>query len=960
MTTSSPTYRRRRPAMLLTLLAVLAGAAPAGAQNAAIESWSPPGQIRSTDVRLRDASAVMADYFDSAVPEQWSLIKSQNAIYARFGNSSATIIPQASVTVTAEYAEADSAIAPANLAAEAAAVAPGDWHAYGSYVMNLEILPADPPGFGLLPGSYYPTVREVGFPSRYRIACSVDCAQPLPTSFFLRATLTTTFADSNSTDDVALAYYDLAAGVPPSDVVILHDVSGSMSGQLAAAQQRAKMFVDLLNAGDRIGVVAFSTQFAGGASQEYSLHPIATSDPSDVAKTNAKLAIDGFSASGATPMGAGVLEAQSTLHAGGAPFPANRAIVMLTDGMENQNPRLDDPVGPPPYPIFNDPAPPPTGLDFDPDGPIALYPLWFGPVSNWGLLLLQTIITEVDSGKVVDQPADDLALAEAYLMIRGILVSDDIYAIHRGETGDGYEGSIFVDTVTRELILALAWQSFDRDLDVAVQPPGAAGWQAAAPLAHSVARDGLYVVYRFTAPATGQWRYRVAAGPQFTDGQEMLVAEHDLVVATHARFAATGREASGRGREPYVLSALADQVEVLLQSSVADSSVAAGEPLVIEARLSRAGQPVAGATVRAAIRVPDAALGTLLAQHRGQLQTPPQTGLAPDQTRAAGIARELGELLGNDRLFSYGDATVTLTDDDGDGTYTGRFDDTRVAGTYAITITAEGAASSAGDTFRREHRHSAVVSLGAIDPGRSTVRFDRLDRVGPEGESFWQVVVVPVDVHGNYLSPSYASRIEVEATSGRWLGALVDHEDGTYSRTLMLDRGAASRITVTAFGDTVVRDRALTPGAATGGPYQFSLHAGTAIPSGGADRVLDPGAAFVLDFGYRLGHRLTVLGLAGFYDLPRTGAGSETVLELSANLRRRLTGGVLAPYVQGGPGAYRAFGGWELGGNLGLGLTYSASPATDLEGGVDYHDVFSSGDDDLQFWTVHAGFAIRF
>jgi len=741
--------------IILLFLPVLVDAVQA--QNVTIYSWTLPGSVRSADVRIRHTSTVLGDLFDAAVPEIISLIKSENAIYARFYNNSYQIIPDGAVTVTAEYAETDPGIAPGDLVSTATGIT--SWKMIGSYVMDLEIIASDPPGYGLLPGSSYPTIREVGMPSRYQILCSSDCDKPLPTSFILKVSLNLT-GDTDTDDNVAYSYYDFTAGAVPTDVVILHDVSGSMLGELPAAKERAKMFVDLLNKGDRVGVVAFSTQFTGDTQIKASLNTITSIYPTDAAKTFAKTGIDSFIASGATPMGSGVIKAQEVLNAS-PPYSSNRAIVMLTDGKENQDPRLKNP---PTYPIL-------TGLNTDVNGAIALYPLWFGTVSHWGKTLLEDIITHVNKGKVVEQPDDDLKLAEAYLMIRGILTSDDIYAIHRGTSGDGYERAIYIDTVTDELILTAAWQTFERDLDISVLPPGASSWQSASSLAASTSRGQIYVVQRFQNPQSGQWRYRLSRAPK---------------------------------GEPYVLAAVSDKVEILMQSSLADASISAGDPLIINAKLSRNGKPVSGATVQATVAVPEKALGTILHDYRDRLKTPWPPDPASEVTRAPGIIKKLKEFLGSDQIFTFKPKTVVLKDDDGDGTYTCSFKETKVAGTYRVKINAEGVSKTTGEKFRREHHHAAVVSLGKINPKRSIVKTALHDRVGGErGYNIWRVNVIPVDVYGNFIDPGYSSQIHLETTRGKWSNKLVDNEDGSYTRFLQLETGKKAQIAVTAFGKSL-------------------------------------------------------------------------------------------------------------------------------------------------------------
>lgn len=898
--------------VLIIVLPLLALVEAVQAQNVTIYSWTPPGSVRSEDVRIRHTSTTLSDLFDAGIPEVISLIKSENAIYARFHNNSEglDIIPDGAVTVTAEYAEEEPGIAPGNLASTAAAIT--SWNTIGSYVMDLEILPIDPPGYGLLPGSSYPTSREVGIPSRYQILCSSNCDKPLPTAFFLRVSLSLA-GDTNPDDNVAYSYYDLTEGAPPADVVILHDVSGSMIGELPAAKERAKMFVDLLNKGDRVGVVAFSTQFTGYTQIKASLGTITTIYPTDDVKTFAKNGIDSFTASGATPMGSGVLKAQEVLNAVSPPYPSKRAIVMLTDGKENRDPRLQDP---PTYPIL-------TGLNTDANGSIALYPLWFGTMSHWGKTLLEDIINHVDKGKVVDQPDDDLKLAEAYLLIRGILASDDIYAIHRGTSGDGYEGAINVDAVTNELILTTAWKTFQRDLDISVLPPGSSSWQCASSLAASTSRGQLYVVQRFQNPQSGQWRYRLSRTPK---------------------------------GEPYVLAAIADKVEILMQSSLADATVAAGEPLIINAKFSRNGKPVSGGTVQATVAVPEKSLGTILHDYRDRLKTPWPPDPASEVTRAPGIIKELKEFLGSDQIFTYEPKTVVLRDDDGDGTYTGSFKETQVAGTYRVRITAKGVSKTTGERFRREHRHAAVVSLGRIDPDRSIIEIALQNRVGERGATIWRVNVIPVDVYGNFVDPGYSGRIHVKATGGKWLRELIDNEDGSYTRFLQLEAGETAQIVVTAFGKSLPKRDVTEEGPKK---WQVSLHAGAVYPTGSLNDDIDSGASFTLDLGYRFQPRLTALFLLGTHEFSEERGGTERVWQLSANLRAHLSNTGLSPYIQGGAGVYKIFHDWEGGLNIGAGLIYPASTQIDIEGGVDLNNIFLGGDD-AQFWRAQIGFSIRF
>lgn len=121
----------------------------------------------------------------------------------------------------------------------------------------------------------------------------------------------------------------------PIDVVLVIDRSGSMSGnKLWVAKQSAKMFVDLMRPGDKVGVVAFGSS----ASVVYPLQEILATG-TDI-KGEAKNAIDALTASGGTSMGAGLQLGQLQLNTNGQSDPI-RLMLLLSDGVENGSPTAD-------------------------------------------------------------------------------------------------------------------------------------------------------------------------------------------------------------------------------------------------------------------------------------------------------------------------------------------------------------------------------------------------------------------------------------------------------------------------------------------------------------------------------------------------------------------------------------------------------------------------------------------
>src|SRR5690606_20375049 len=120
------------------------------------------------------------------------------------------------------------------------------------------------------------------------------------------------------------------------------DRSGSMSssGKLEAAQQAASVFVDLLDEGDAIGIASFSSD----SSVNYGLTTIppdaSVMPPNSTVRQQAQFAIGGLTAGGSTSIGAGVQAADGLLD--GADPQTVRAMIVLTDGMQNTDPEPID------------------------------------------------------------------------------------------------------------------------------------------------------------------------------------------------------------------------------------------------------------------------------------------------------------------------------------------------------------------------------------------------------------------------------------------------------------------------------------------------------------------------------------------------------------------------------------------------------------------------------------------
>lgn len=126
-----------------------------------------------------------------------------------------------------------------------------------------------------------------------------------------------------------------------ADRAIILDHSGSMSDydKMAAAQNAARLFVDQSLIGDRVAVVGFSTN----ASTPYTIHEV-SNNPAQPELTAAKTAIDSFVPTDWTAIGKGLLAGQTEVTKAPADFSIYDVLVLLSDGMENENPLYDTPA----------------------------------------------------------------------------------------------------------------------------------------------------------------------------------------------------------------------------------------------------------------------------------------------------------------------------------------------------------------------------------------------------------------------------------------------------------------------------------------------------------------------------------------------------------------------------------------------------------------------------------------
>jgi len=117
----------------------------------------------------------------------------------------------------------------------------------------------------------------------------------------------------------------------PVTTMLVIDISGSMdkNDKISAAKEAAKAYINGMRAGDQAGLITYDTQV-------YTVQPV-TSDTAALI-----VAIDGLQTGSDTAMYNALIEAENALES----VSGRKAIIVLTDGMDNQSSStVDDVIG---------------------------------------------------------------------------------------------------------------------------------------------------------------------------------------------------------------------------------------------------------------------------------------------------------------------------------------------------------------------------------------------------------------------------------------------------------------------------------------------------------------------------------------------------------------------------------------------------------------------------------------
>ncbi|KAH8889104.1 hypothetical protein GQ53DRAFT_825865 [Thozetella sp. PMI_491] len=581
------------------------------------------------------------------------------------------------------------------------------------------------------------------------------------------------------------------------DVMVVFDRSGSMiemdatgRSKIEVARDAVSLFVQLVRAGaggNKIGFVSFNT---------FASSPVdfALADATDTNK--AKLIgtapyssgiVGGLKPSGSTSIGDGLEKAIGQFATGGSVNP--RAILLMTDGMENT------------FPLISDAE---QGLS---DNNIAVHAVGFGAATNLDGVKLSQLATR--HGGLYSAAETGVALMKFFSLAfgnifeTGILQDPDQVLPAGAPLAQPVEFRVCKeDAVT----LAVGWDldiSRGGDLRVNVTTPsghvigglspnveeqGGRAWAfLRGPLPYNDEQEGRwnYTVYRIPLPPVSRFRALLRAF------KRLVLRDVPPALTYFVNVIPTGGPTLRVAPDPETNRTFyytGDRINPLVYFGFAD------------------GTWIDEANVQLTMGTPNVSVGTILAS----------TGLHAPDTNVSGDTIPAAQQTLKDLGIAVGLLEQSFPLDNGAEGSGGYLEPTGVYGRMLNnSLVVEGdfffhaVASSLGDddcVYTREVLWSVHVGIG-IDAAFTDVTLANRGS-GSGGQSIGVAVVTPKDRYGNYLGPGRSADVTWEGVGSAVVtGAVVDNNNGLYSVPISWNSSAPPGLVMTQPGRSPVSIR---------------------------------------------------------------------------------------------------------------------------------------------------------
>ena len=728
------------------------------------------------------------------------------------------------------------------------------------------------------------------------------------------------------------------------DVMQVLDRSGSMRGLAAEGMPETKVevlrdassqFVQMMkpDVGNRLGLALFNEDNVRFEPYGHTqLQELTTARATRLVET----IIPTIPAGGNTSVGDGLLEAVNQFTALGEIPEHDRAILLVTDGKENESEWIDD--------VIDD--------EVLQDNEIAVYPLGLG--YGYGVDEQKLIELADSTGGSYRITADPIVFRRFFIEILAGAVDWDVVLGADGDSDDFADADADDSEISEKVKITkdqqLAtftayWQGADDAMMFVLKTPS--NKEINLKTMNSgvrIAKEPNYIIYQLQFPLAGEF-----AGEW--EGEWTLEVES----VTNQSF-------------QYGLSAFVDE-GVKLVVDLDKTAIRTGEAVTVQARLMKGEQIVPGATIMVYGDTPLDGPGNILHENTvgldilrdfvkqyEDIQSLVNAKIQYLQDQAAG------------ELFNRTQTSFQLYDDgqhgDGranDGIYGNRFTSTQKQGAYTFRFLATDIPTTSGVKVRREWTQSFYNEVDT-DPDYSVIKKKLRVRPNPEMKSpqySYDLTITPQDRFGNYMGPGRT--ITGAYGNGRTVD-FFDNVNGTYRANIPL---SADQAKTGLDVDVTIQDKqfevvALPPAFKK---WQVSFHGGYTYPVGPMADDYKSGLHFMFDLGYQIKQNLGIMAMLGNNEFQ---AKDENVFVdtywLNVSVNGKYTRPLPGPFdlqVHAGPGIYiPETGSNKFGGNLGVAVDFEVTPLLSLQVGTDYHRIADSGD--FSFIQYRGGVLLKF
>jgi len=449
---------------------------------------------------------------------------------------------------------------------------------------------------------------------------------------------------------------------------------------------------------------------------------------------------------GSTSIGGGLSKSMEAQGFNTAALPAdnqNRMVIVLTDGMENTPPYMDDPA------IT-------AALSANKiDG----YVLGIGDetqIDTVKLNNLADILNHTPTSLAKDLDAFELekfflqTLAETQGMEFSV---DPVQVINMNEVRTH---AIPVNNGAKRVSFVVAWNEPNGKLTFTLKNP--LGVIVPADVTKSHKR---YQVSTKRNPVPGLWTLTVTASAAATPTPAQIT---------------------------YSIMALEKNPAITSHFTIKTNDRITGTPLLITADLSRAKKAFTNALATVEVKQPRIGTGAFLSS--ASVLVPKELPVAEKEAKLTGTDKKRMVLAQNRMTVPMVSSTMVLNDKGidgdeiaGDGRYSAYFRDTTRDGIYTFRLIASDALPKTKNTFNREKVISIPIHA-AVHPQSTGIRIKARDFKPEMKETTVKIVVTPRDRFGNMVGPGYAAQIGFDV-KGKVV-SIHDLSDGSYEVEMII------------------------------------------------------------------------------------------------------------------------------------------------------------------------------